>query len=619
MKRITLAFVSVAAAALAAGAQEPPTPPTPPTRPTPAPVPAPAPRVRVTPVTPMAPLDLDFRYDMDLDMTRMRAELDRMRPPVIDQEQLREMTRDASRAALEASRIDVAETTRQAMEAARDAMRDIEWTTPVPPTPWIAPVPAVAPVAPMIYGTPFAGYQNDFTNRPAPAPWAQGDPADSVYNVAREALNSGDYGRAARLFNDISQKYSKSRYADAAQYYEALARYKIGTTDELHQAAKILEPMVAKLPQRASTSDRDVRVGRGQGFGGDGGYVTSIVFNRQGFNDSEVAALYARVNGVLAQRGDREAAAKVERAATQTGATCDQEDIAVKTEALNTLTQMDPATAMPALKHVLERKDECSISLRRSAVFMLGRRNDAESANLLISTAKSDPSVDVRTAAINYLGRLPGDAGIGALEDLLRNDQDERIQRAAIRALNSSDNTRARSGMRALIDRKDAPLALRLEAISSFASDRTTSDDAAYLRSLFAKADNDRMKDAILSALSRIGGSENDQFVLGVAKNPNESSQIRSAALSRLSRSPTVTTADLIKIYDTAESYDVRSRIVQIFGSRKDTESADKLFDIVRNSTDMRVRREALQAIRQRNDPRAAQVLMDILDGKKNP
>src|SRR5690348_10338171 len=210
MKRITLAFVSVAAAALAAGAQEPPTPPT---RPTPAPVPAPAPRVRVTPVTPiapMAPLDLDFRYDMDLDMTRMRAELDRMRPPVIDQEQLREMTRDASRVALEASRIDVAETTRQAMEAARDAMRDIEWTTPVPPTPWIAPVPAVAPVAPMIYGTPFAGYQNDFTNRPAPAPWAQGDPADSVYNVAREALNSGDYGRAARLFNDISQKYSKS-------------------------------------------------------------------------------------------------------------------------------------------------------------------------------------------------------------------------------------------------------------------------------------------------------------------------------------------------------------------------------------------------------------------------
>jgi HEAT repeat protein len=87
--------------------------------------------------------------------------------------------------------------------------------------------------------------------------------------------------------------------------------------------------------------------------------------------------------------------------------------------------------------------------------------------------------------------------------------------------------------------------------------------------------------------------------------------------LSRLSRSPTVTTADWGKIYDAADSYDVRARIVQILGNRKDPESADKLIDIVRNSTDSRVKREALLAINRRNDPRAQQILMDIIDGKK--
>ena len=247
---------------------------------------------------------------------------------------------------------------------------------------------------------------------------------------------------------------------------------------------------------------------------------------------------------------------------------------------------------------------------------MLGRKADAESGTLLIAVAKSDPNVDVRIAAINYLGRLPGDAGLAALDDLLKNDQDERIQRAAIRALNASDNARARSGMRALIDRKDAAMNLRIEAINSFSSDRATTEDAAYLRGLYPKADNDQMKEAILNTVSRIGGTENDQFVLAVAKNPNESSRLRSAALSRLSRSPTVTSADLGKMYDASDSYDIRARIIQILGNRKDAESADKLIDIAKTSTVPSIKKEAFQAIIRRNDPRATQLLNDIIEGK---
>ena len=98
------------------------------------------------------------------------------------------------------------------------------------------------------------------------------------------------------------------------------------------------------------------------------------------------------MNGALAQRGDAEAKAEVEKAATQAGtAACDREDIDVRSEALSALSQMDAATALPALKRVLERKDDCSAQLRRSAVFMLGRRADAESATLLIATREVRP------------------------------------------------------------------------------------------------------------------------------------------------------------------------------------------------------------------------------------
>ncbi|HEV8445964.1 MAG TPA: HEAT repeat domain-containing protein [Gemmatimonadaceae bacterium] len=632
MKRITLAFVALTAGSVVGLAQEPPTPPTPPARPVPAPAPSP-----VSPVPPTAPVpapravriprDLDYDIDRDYEREIARHAADVAREAArIDQDQAREIARQAQEAARQAVRIDQDNIREIARVNAERFSRDFAAAPMALSTPYISSPRAIAPMAPMapiVTPAPFVTFGGrDFTDRSVPAPWVQGDPADSVYRIAREALNNGDYGRAARMFNEVVQKYaSKSQLTDASQYYEALARYKIGTTDELHQSAKILKPMVAKLPPRATNTTNSgevsnaVRVGIGQGCGG---YGCTMVYNtRNGFGDSEVATLYIRVNGALAQRGDAEAQQELNRVAPSIGSPCDREDTEVKVEILNNIARMDAPTWLPAIKRVLERKDDCSVSLRRAAVFVLGGKSEADVAPLLIATAKSDPSIDVRISAINFLGRLPGDAGLATLDDLLKNDPDERIQRAVIRALNSSDNPKARSGMRTLIDRKDAPLNLRIEAINSFSSDRATTDDAAYLRGLYPRAENDQMKEAILNTLSRIGGTDNDVFVLSVAKNSNESSRTRSAALSRLSRSPTVTTADLAKIYDAAESYDVRSRIVQILGSRRDSESADKLIDIAKTSTVPQIKKEAVQAIIRRNDPRATQLLNDMIEGKK--
>jgi hypothetical protein len=170
--------------------------------------------------------------------------------------------------------------------------------------------------------------------------------------------------------------------------------------------------------------------------------------------------------------------------------------------------------------------------------------------------------------------------------------------------------------MRTLIDRKDAPLNLRLEAINSYANDRATSDDAAYLRNLYGKADNDRMKDAIISAVSRMGGQENEQWVLGIARNPNETSQARATAISRLVRS-NMAIGDIVKLYDAADSYNVRSQIVSVLGSRKEAEATDKLIEIAKTGTVISLRTQAINALQRKNDPRANQAIIDILDGKK--
>jgi HEAT repeat protein/TolA-binding protein len=610
MKRITLAVTMLVAAVTAVAAQDP-TPPARPARPATAPTPAPAPRaVRpvhpdITPMPPMAPMAPMDPYDLDMirenarEMAReaSRIDMDHVREMAreasrIDVDQIREQSREAARVAMEDMQfnVDVREQTRMAMDMAR-SFAPLAAMAPMAPMPITVPTPAIAPFG----GIHIGG--RDFIDRLPPAPWAQGDPADSLYRAARNALNNGDYGRAAKLFAEISKNYPRSAYQNDARYYEAVAHYRIGTTEELKAAAKLLEPMTST---------------------GSGGTMQYAGNQRRGANDSEIAALYARVNGALAQRGDREAAAKVEKAAAETGgAPCDQDDITVRTEALNVLSQMDPAAANPILRKVLDKKDECSASLRRNAVFMLGRRGDAESTSLLLSVAKSDPNASVRSLAIGFLGGLPGDAGLNALEEMLRTEQDERIQRAVVRALVSSDNAKARSSMRALIDRKDAPLSLRVEAINSLNNDRATADDAAYLRNLYSKADNDRLKEAIISAVSRMGGAENDQFVLNIARNANESSQLRGAALSRYFRSSTGSVAELSKLYDSADNRNMRQQIINVLANRKEPESTDKLIDIVKNSTDSQLRMQAINALSRKNDPRTVQLLNDLLDGKK--
>jgi len=436
----------------------------------------------------------------------------------------------------------------------------------------------------------------------APFHTMQGDPADSLYRAAHDLLARGEYGRSAQLFKDIAQRYPKSRYQDDLPYNEAFARYRIGTAGELETAAHLLEPRAKKLlgvlPASNASSDAQ-EVSRG----------------RIRASEREIVGLYIRVNQALALRGNGDAARIVADVVAPRANSCDREDGQFKRETMGALSMMDPQQALPILKHVLDKPDECTVELRRSAVFILGRRGDADAAAIIASTAKSDPSPSVRAEAINWLPKLLGDPGVAMLEDVLRTEQDEHIQRSVVHTLATSANPRARTAIRAIIDRKDAPLNLRREAVSGITSGRATSDDASYLRGLYARTDDEQLKQTIVSAVARFASPETDEWILNIAKNPNEASSIRGAAIGFVMRSGSV--ADWIKLYDGAASFDVRSRIVTALENRKEAEAADKLVEIAKTSTVPSLRLKAINALTSRKDPRLPQVLDEIMNGRK--
>ncbi len=464
----------------------------------------------------------------------------------------------------------------------------------VPPVPPMRIDLALAPMTPMHVEAPLPPMPplhvsvdiGSITNldlhpfRTAPrAPWADDDPADSLYRRARELLNRGDWRRASAAFKDLQLKFPTSTYAADALYWEAFALYRIGGSAELRDALAVLDDRRAKYPNARTEVDAQ--------------------------------ALATRIRGALASRGDATAGADVARTASSTTPSCDPEDQAVRIEALSALKDTDPEGVRTLLDRILQRKDECSVPLRRSAVFLVASRRDASAAATLTSVAKTDPSEDVRVEAVGWMSRLPSDEVVTTLEELTRSDN-ERVSRAAVRALVNHPSPRARQIVRALVERTDVPEQLRIEALSTFDRERSTLEDATWLFGLYNRLESPRMKARALSALIRIGGPEVDKLLLTIVRNGDEAAEVRIAALRRLGA--TLPIVELAKMYDGASERPIRQEIINGLEQRKENEATDKLIDIVKTGTDPELRRMAISSLTRKKDPRTTKLLMEIID-----
>ncbi len=598
--KFTPSLVALVLCAATVSAQQTTTPPTPPARPTPptTPIPAPAP-ARAPRAGTIGP---DWGGSIYIDGERLRMDAERMAREATDR------SFDASLRAQEATERAMArvndrsfESTQRAQDAVERAMARIDMGAAFAPLANLS-----GQLATTINGTLESALANSVysygpsTNlayslsssrsyAPDQTRWdwnQQPDPADSLYRVAQDAMNRGDYRRSADLFAQVQVKYPKSTRLTRAAYNESLMRYRLGSTDELKTALRVLTDK-----SRMSPTSGD--------FG------------------NEVSNLTMRVRGTLAQRGDAEQQRIVAQEAQRSG--CDREDMQVQAEALSAMAQSDMNAAVPMLRRVLNKKEPCSLDLRRNALRILLRRQDTAATSAAIAVAKNrDETLELRVEAVNQLSRLPGDNATATLEELMRTSNEVEIQRAAIRALANSDDARARSSIRTIIERSDVSEALRREALSTFSRDQNSPEDATYLRNLYPRMQSEQLKSAVLSAISRMGGPENDQFLMTIARNTAESTEMRSSAISRLSRSnSTIAVSDLAKLYDAAESRSLRSQVVNVLGQRKEPEALDKLIDILKNSTDYTIRSQVVQYLGRNPDPKAKQALADVM-GKGN-
>jgi hypothetical protein len=434
---------------------------------------------------------------------------------------------------------------------------------------------------------------------PAPRTASPLDPADSLYRLARAALTDGDFRRAATLFQTVVDRYPDSDVAPDALYYRAYALYKTGNSSDLRSAVLALDRQATRYPKAGTLND--------------------------------AKQLRASILAEQAKRGDPGAGEQIAMGAQtlRTESRCPTEDDDMRLTALAGIMQLDPDQVLPVLQNILDRKDECSIRLRKKAVTMVAQTKEEERADILLHVASADPSAEVRREAVQWLSSVNTERAAKALDSILFNAVDADTRDRALSALSQHRSPSARASLRKFAEQANIPTDLRVRAVYYIAQGRRTGDEAEYLRTLFNKTASPEIREAIIQGVANQRTPDRTSWLLGIARDRNQEIEIRKKALYYAGQAPccngsfgqtsnvpsyTLELKDLLPLYDEFNGQqEMQEQMLYVYAQRRETEATDKLLAIAKAEKNPELRRKAVSWLAQRKDPRVKQFLLDLL------
>jgi HEAT repeat protein len=452
------------------------------------------------------------------------------------------------------------------------------------------------------FGSTFA-LADDYDRIP-PESWAQQDPADQFYRDARRELNRGRYATAADLFANIYTKYPRSTYAGDAYYWQAYALSTRDSDEARRKALEILKRQREKAPNASTRSDADALTARIQGElarSGDPSAVAAIASIAHTATTPPVPPVPPVAAPVIAGVG--QGSSKRDR--------CDSDDD-MQSAALNALQQMDPDKAMPILKRVLARRDPGSQCLRRKAVFIVSQNEGSETERILLDVARTDPDIEVREQAVQWLSQVNSPGAVAALDSILRSAGDPALQDKAIFALSQQDSPKARQALRDFALRPSVSDDLREKAIF-WISQGDDPERLGFLKSLYGQLHTESLRDKVLFSVSQVEGRESQQWLLQVAGDANENIELRKKALFWVGQSD-MPVGELFTIYDRLANREMKEHMIFVISQRDEKAAVDKLIQIAKTETDRELKKKAVFWLSQSDDPRVAEFLASLLE-----
>ena len=296
------------------------------------------------------------------------------------------------------------------------------------------------------------------------------------------------------------------------------------------------------------------------------------------------------------------------------------EDALIDQEALTSLLRLE-VNAMPTVRDILKRDDDCSAHLRYMALNWLGDEGTDEARELLMEVARDHPDAETKRWAVHGLEHYEAPGITELLLRMLESD-DEEVQAVAIAGLYrhpSDAATEALIEFAGAADEGSTPDLLRQLASGVVAEH----GPAASLPTVFNRFGSDALRRGfleIVGARAQGGESEVTGWLLPVVADSGHSERVRREALQAWLGQPSLDLELVEEIYRSLELAGLRDQLLYALferarsGTEKGDAVIDKMIDLAREEEDPEVRKRAVYWLGRTGSERAAEFLMEILN-----
>jgi hypothetical protein len=218
----------------------------------------------------------------------------------------------------------------------------------------------------------------------------------------------------------------------------------------------------------------------------------------------------------------------------------------------------------------------------------------------------------LRATAVGGLVNIEGASGVAALMRLTEVESDAWLAGEAANALTRTSDTRVRGQLRRLVERAQTPEASRVRMITALGNTDGTVRDAEFLRGAYAKF-TEKERSAAITAVGNIGDRASVTWLLTRASDPAEIMALRRSALQRAARSG-ARVNELVTLFDAIPERELRGIVIDALAEDGSRAAFDKLMTVARSDADAQVRRRAITKLTESGDPRAKELLRELVD-----
>jgi HEAT repeat protein len=273
-------------------------------------------------------------------------------------------------------------------------------------------------------------------------------------------------------------------------------------------------------------------------------------------------------------------------------------------------------------------------TLSERAVIGIAVHDDARVSGMLKNFVISSPNQRIRSSAVYWLGQTGGEMAF--LASLVRNEsEDKKLRRSAAHSMGESHDRGTLATLKSLYDEVKDP-EVRRSVISAagnsdeeqlafpfllgvakndadWESRRTAvrqlghfqrDDVADELGRIFASESNLDIKKAALRSLAETKSAKAQARLLEVART-DTNAELRKQAVRVLGERGEAAVDDLLKLFDSEQSAEVKRAVLQSLSEIKSTRVEDKLFEVARGNDPVELRRHAIRMLGERVSKRS--------------